>query len=178
MDKKILNIGCGDDTYGTHFVDLSPSRPDVAKCDIDSENLPFEDGFFDEVYSKDVFEHLTNNRHFVNECARVLRKGGRIRIVTDNANSWVWAVAGTHLGGHEKLRGEPTEDRHYALFTDGHLKTHLRKAGLKTVSTKYLRDENRKGVGKVVQDVLHYILRITPLRRMAWEKVEIIGEKL
>jgi hypothetical protein len=31
MGRKILNVGCGEETYGTHFVDFYPSRKDVIK---------------------------------------------------------------------------------------------------------------------------------------------------
>jgi len=31
MPKRILNIGCGNDTYGTDFLDLYPKRKEVKK---------------------------------------------------------------------------------------------------------------------------------------------------
>lgn len=56
--KRILNIGCGNDTYGTDFVDLYPQRKEVKKCMIDSEKLPYSKNTFDEVRMYFVFEHL------------------------------------------------------------------------------------------------------------------------
>jgi ubiquinone/menaquinone biosynthesis C-methylase UbiE len=49
---RILNVGCGNDTYGTHFVDLYPTRKEVIKCDVNKERLPFPSNFFDVVYSR------------------------------------------------------------------------------------------------------------------------------
>ncbi len=46
---RILNLGCGKDTYGTDFVDIYLSRKEVIRCNIDKESLPYGDGTFDEV---------------------------------------------------------------------------------------------------------------------------------
>ena len=39
VKRRVLNVGCGKDTYGTDFVDKYPSRKDVIKYDIDQEGL-------------------------------------------------------------------------------------------------------------------------------------------
>jgi ubiquinone/menaquinone biosynthesis C-methylase UbiE len=76
LNKKILNVGCGSETYGTHFIDLYPSRKEVIKCDVDKEKIPFPNSYFDEVYCKNIFEHLRNPGHLIEEAHRVLKKGG------------------------------------------------------------------------------------------------------
>jgi len=50
MGKRILNIGCGNDTYGTDFVDLYPSREEVKRVDLEKEKLPFKKNSFEEIY--------------------------------------------------------------------------------------------------------------------------------
>src|SRR2546426_9579193 len=101
--KKILNVGCGEDTYGTHFIDSVPTRKDVVKCNIDQDRFPFNDNFFDEVYSEQNFEHLKNPMNFLKESSRVLKKGGSIVIITDNAGFW-GIFGNVHHGGYEKER--------------------------------------------------------------------------
>jgi len=58
MKTKILNLGCGNDTYGTDFLDIYPTRPEVIKHDLTKGRLPYKDNTFDEVFSKNLFEHL------------------------------------------------------------------------------------------------------------------------
>ena len=33
--KRILNVACGGQDYGTDFVDMYPQRPDVVQCDLE-----------------------------------------------------------------------------------------------------------------------------------------------
>ncbi|MCU0641421.1 MAG: methyltransferase domain-containing protein [Candidatus Margulisbacteria bacterium] len=135
---KILNVGCGNQTYGTDFVDLYPQRPGVAKCDVDREKLPYADASFDEVYSDNMMEHLKNPNLVLSEMVRVLKKGGRLVIITDNASFWAYHLgAKTHYGGYEERLGQ-TEDRHYALYTAWHLTNHFRALGLQAIEREYL----------------------------------------
>ena len=131
---RILNAGCGKDTYGTHFVDFYPYRKNVIKCSLDEEKLPFEDNFFDQVYGAQVFEHLTNPLWFLKEARRVLKKNGELVLITDNAGFY-GLFTDTHHGQYENWRKKQgvTADRHYALFTPHHLKNWLRKAGFKEI---------------------------------------------
>ena len=50
--KRILNVGCGNDTFGTDFIDLYPMKKGVIKSDIDNEMFPFPNNSFDVIYSK------------------------------------------------------------------------------------------------------------------------------
>jgi len=151
MKKRILNIGSGKSTYGTDFVDLYPLREDIIKCDVSKEKLPFKNNTFDEVFSSFVFEHLTNPQFTLEEMFRVLKKGGRVEIHTNNAG-WLFyhnskSKVKTHYGGYEaagksKKHDEGgVEDKHYALYTFHHLKNHLEDVGFKEVKTAlYRRD--------------------------------------
>ena len=46
--------------------------------DVDSEDIPFEDGQFDMVVFSEVMEHLRFPQKALGEIARVLRKNGRL----------------------------------------------------------------------------------------------------
>jgi SAM-dependent methyltransferase len=121
-NKKILNIGSGSDTFGTKFIDLYPMRKEVVKCNVDCEKYPFKDNTFDVVYSRCNFEHLSNPKHFLTESYRILKKGGILILITDNANYFGFTLSNGHHKGYD---GYGTKDMHFALYTPGHLETHL-----------------------------------------------------
>lgn len=50
-------------------------------CAAKAEDLPFADETFDAILSFQVFEHIQNVQHALNECYRVLKKRGRLFIV-------------------------------------------------------------------------------------------------
>ncbi len=138
--KRILNVGCGNDTYGTDFIDLYPERKKVKKCNIDVDRFPYKDGIFDEVYSKNNFEHLRNPLNFLNESHRVLKKNGRLILITDNAGLW-GLFGNVHHGGLETGGQHGSEDRHYSLFTTNHLANWLQSTGFRTVRVNYYLGE-------------------------------------
>ena len=49
-----------------------------------AEHLPFADGSFDLILSHEVLEHVTDDRHALQEIARVLRAGGRAVVFVPN----------------------------------------------------------------------------------------------
>ncbi len=169
--KKILNVGCGNDTYGTDFVDLYPSRKEVLKCDIDNEKLPYPNNSFDEVFSRCLFEHLTKPGFVLKEMYRVLKKGGKLILITDNANYYGFAIGKTHLGDYEGVGSHGKEDKHYSLFTDWHLRNHTQKVGFKNIKTSYI-DSSRSSL-----KFFNFILRITPLKRMSYSRVKLEATK-
>jgi len=153
MKKRILNVGCGSETYGTDFVDLYPQRKEVKKVNIDKEKLPYKDNTFDEVYSAFLFEHLKNPHKALLEMKRVLKKGGRIVLMTDNAAFLGFYTRGTlwwkvHNGGYTKLSGKGEEDKHFILFTSNHIESHLREAGFKNIGVRLFKIPNTNLVSK------------------------------
>lgn len=140
--EKILNVGCGENRYGTHFVDKYPLRPEIKKCDLDCEKLPFKDNFFDEVVGINVLEHLTNMGFALKELHRVMKKGGKLTIQTDNANYWGYAISKSHLGGYEDRDYFRSSggDKHYALFTTSHLWNLAKKVGFKNIKVGYVKE--------------------------------------
>ncbi|MDE3100068.1 MAG: class I SAM-dependent methyltransferase [Verrucomicrobiota bacterium] len=173
--KRILNVGCGGDTYGTDFVDLYPRRKGVIQCDIE-RGLPFEDGTFDEVYSHCLFEHLKNPFNMVVEMKRVAKIGGRVRLITDNGSYWVFALNNrAHTGGYEK-EAHP-DDRHYCFYTKTHLAHHFRKAGLEVEEVKFVEYFSTSWQKKAACFIIQNLLKLTPFRNMAYARIEITGVK-
>ena len=110
--EAFLDAGCGDGRYLTAFASVSP-RPRLVGVDIaerilatarsategvgleveylqgNLEALPLEDASFDLVLCTQVIEHLLDPQAGLAELARVLRRGGRLVISTDNSYNLV-----------------------------------------------------------------------------------------
>jgi len=94
-----------------------------------------------------LFEHLTNPLNFLKESYRVLKRNGKLIIITDNAGFWgVFGV--THHGGYEKRRKKDgfLEDKHYSLFTPNHLINWLEHVGFREIKVEYFI--NRRWIKK------------------------------
>ncbi|MBF0380660.1 MAG: class I SAM-dependent methyltransferase [Magnetococcales bacterium] len=91
--QNILDIGCGRGEFLRGFmlcglqgfgVDRSTAAqqlcPDaqLAVADIENAKLPYEDNFFDVVFSKSVIEHFYYPDNFMQEIFRVLKPGGLV----------------------------------------------------------------------------------------------------
>jgi len=91
--QKILEPGCGRgeflngfrkmgmDVYGC---DLSSQAGenldgiDVKQTDIENNSLPYDNNYFDVVYSKSFLEHLWSPDRYLKEAYRILKPGGKI----------------------------------------------------------------------------------------------------
>ena len=97
---KLLNVGCGRRFHHDWTnIDLESYDPAVAPCDI-TKGLPFEDNRFDGVYHSHVLEHLDpqDGEKLLDECYRVLRPGGVLRIVVPNLEQ----IATLYLNYHRE----------------------------------------------------------------------------
>jgi SAM-dependent methyltransferase len=166
--KRILNVGCGRDTYGTDFIDIYPVRSDVIKCNVDEEEFPYKENTFDEVYAKFIFEHLKNPNNFLRRVYRVLKKGGKLILITDNAGCWVFHFPLKFLYSKQHYENSIREgllDRHYALYTPLHLKNHLEAVGFKRIKTMYVWFEDRtiSLKNKILFKILVLVARVISL---------------
>jgi ubiquinone/menaquinone biosynthesis C-methylase UbiE len=175
---RILNIGCGADTYGTDFVDIYPLRPDVKKCNIDKQKLPYPDNVFDEVYSKNIFEHLQNPGFALKDMVRVLKKGGRLITITDNAGFLLFHIPIRKNNFLEHNANDPrfgNDDRHYMLFTKLHLENFYKKAGLKIQELNY--DWFPSSKFAKIKRFLRFAEKIKFLSRLLFPHIAIVGIK-
>jgi predicted SAM-dependent methyltransferase len=141
-ELNILNLGCGNDTYGTVRVDFRPTETTTHVFDVERD-IPwkFPAEYFDIVFSKNLLEHLRNVGRHLEECYRVLKKGGTLIVITDNAECGRYYLFGTHTGRYEKRHQDYPSDRHYCIFTENHLRNHLESAGFKIISTEYVKTD-------------------------------------
>ena len=172
---RVLNVGSGGDNYGTDFVDVKPQKPGILRCDLDWEPLPYMDETFSEVYCKNVLEHLRNPGLAIREMFRVLKPGGELIIVTDNA-----AYFGYHVGrqGHSGYRFHEKNgfiDQHYSLFSIGHLKNHLTVLGLDIKEQGYL--EFLSPPSRLARILQWTLRRLPKLSVFSYPRIRIVGAK-
>jgi len=149
--KRILNLGCGNDFYGTDRVDFVKTCATTKVCDLE-EKLPFEDKTFDEVYCKSVLEHIRNLKTFISEIYRVLKKGGKLYVRTDHSG-----YMPTHLfKKHEHNKSlhysyQDIEDKHYHHFVESHLRFLFKDFQIDKIVYVY-------GGGSIIKKVLAKLL--------------------
>jgi len=104
--ERILDVGCGDgnfsmligeackakEVYGIEISEggVEMARKNGVKCfqlDVDAEDFPFEDNYFDAVFAGELIEHLFDPDHFLDEVYRVLRPEGIFVLSTPNLAS-------------------------------------------------------------------------------------------
>jgi predicted SAM-dependent methyltransferase len=79
---KKLQLGAGGNVLsGWLNTDIEPHKPEVYQLDATS-GFPFADNTFDYIFSEHMIEHMTyqEGRQMLQECFRVLKPSGRIRI--------------------------------------------------------------------------------------------------
>ena len=99
----VLEVGCGTGNYleavetitGAEVHGIDPSNemlerlrerlPEAKIQRASAEELPFEDGSIDLIYSVDVIHHVLNRPAYFREARRVLKQGGTLCTVTDSA---------------------------------------------------------------------------------------------
>ncbi|MGB3309790.1 MAG: glycosyltransferase [Nodosilinea sp.] len=80
---RYLNLGCGNHFHPDWVnIDFQSTRTDVIAHDL-RKPVPFADETFDAVYHSHLLEHFSRSeaKPFLQECLRVLRPGGVLRVV-------------------------------------------------------------------------------------------------
>lgn len=118
-NQKILEVGCG---YGPLLKLLSDMGAIVVGTEVDGKSLtiakkllrntkriklvrvknsllPFENNSFDSVILFDVIEHVKNPLEMINECKRVLKKGGILYVEFTP----YYSIVGHHLYDYSKF---------------------------------------------------------------------------
>lgn len=105
-NSNLLDIGCWDgeatkfyseqfETSNLYGIDIFPDVAEKAKkngvkvgiCNFENEAIPFPDQQFDIIIANQVFEHLKNIYHLMDEINRVLKAGGLLLFSVPNLAS-------------------------------------------------------------------------------------------
>lgn len=135
------NLGCPRYCEGWLCVDLFPSNPGVEKADV-FEWLQSHDQI-DEIKTENLLEHLPNVHAFLELCFDKLRYGGKLIVVTDNAEWLPFYLPidfkGTGIGAHSQPSYSMRFNAvHLSIFTKMHLNQHLLLAGFQDVKVRRL----------------------------------------
>ena len=137
-ERRMLDIGCGNGERLPLFAAVGWSQ--VAGVDVDPDaiqsaqalgrevklgsmdSIPYSSGSFDFLFLHHVVEHVYSVEEGLQECFRVLRPGGKVYLLTPNANSRLHRYYGKYWRGLEA-------PRHLRIHTMGSLRHALCKAG-------------------------------------------------
>lgn len=145
-NRRILNIGCGEDMYGTDRLDMSKTNATTKVWNLE-KGLPYEENTFDEIRAYYVLEHMKNIGIFIEECYRVLKKGGVLDLQTDNAGYIIFHIKTEHNKMMERREYvKHPEDHHYHLFVPSHLKYLLKNFSNVSLSYPKIKRKNWKNI--------------------------------
>jgi predicted SAM-dependent methyltransferase len=135
----MLNLGSGTSKKGDVRLDIYPLENVNCVYDIE-KGIPFGNEVFDDIFCQCVFEHMRNPSFILSECYRVLKKGGKMTIITDNAGYLLYHVwkRNRHGGYCDGTGGTEKKDRHYALYTREHMINHFEIIGFKVKKVEHI----------------------------------------
>ena len=198
--STILDVGCGDGNFSillkeacgareVYGIEISEKGVELArkkgvKCfrlDIDEEDFPFEDNYFDAVFAGEIIEHLFDPDHFLDEVYRVLKPRGIFSLTTPNLASIYNRIA--LLLGYQPFLMNPSlrypighlyeplyyqepipGSDHIKLFTYRSLIQLLKIHNFKVIKTIGARSISKKvGFGSLINIIDMLIVRIPSL---------------
>lgn len=148
---KVLDVGCysgdislaiknnGNEVVGLDsnvtFVKMAKERGIPAKFADFEEKFPVASNSFDVIVAGEIIEHIYHTEKFLQECHRVLKKGGELVITTPNIN-WFWYRFKMLFGKTLPYAIEAGEDTeacpgHVRYYTVDSLTKTLQKFGFK-----------------------------------------------
>ncbi len=167
-EKRVLNVGCGQRFEGTDRIDFMKTPATTKICNIE-EGLPYEDNIFDKIICYRVLEHLRDLKSFMEECYRVLKKGGgEMHLQTDNAGFLIFHIKNDHNLYVERQTKKHIDNHHYHLFVPSHLKYLFQMAGFKNIKINYVQVQKNM-LKRIIQNLLPF--------NMGKEEIKVVAVK-
>jgi SAM-dependent methyltransferase len=118
MSERI-NLGCGAKyLHGYINCDVLTNVKADKHFDFDVFPYPFQSDFADEIFMDNVLEHLQDVRKVMGELHRILRTGGRLRIIVPYAKSdWAFQDPTHRHFFTEKTMDYFSEGFEYSFYT-------------------------------------------------------------
>lgn len=143
---RVLQVDCGPGVLAARLLELGAQvvgtdlsaeavgraqarGVDATQLNLDRQPLPFAAASFDAVVSDSQIEHRVDFQRYLDECARVLRPGGKLVLCVPNAAHWRvrWWVVRGHFPYVEHT---PTDWLHLRFFALPDLRRLLQARGL------------------------------------------------
>ena len=194
--KSVLDIGIGEGffsrlclqkkakTISLDFADPmiqyhKENNPDFTLVQADAQYLPFKNESFDIVLALDLIEHLPSPPDFLNEVNRVLRKGGRLILITPNTGNIIeetlkipFRVLSKFLP--IKMRKKDIDHcTHMKEFSVQELRLLLRKSNFKIWSSNTY---NEHMLYKILDPLISFLF-VGRLKEYKWRKAYFLLEK-
>lgn len=161
-----LDVGCGRRKRASIGIDFS--RDSDADVIADAHHLPFKAGIFDKVISVTVLEHSPNPLLFLEEQYRILKPGGKIELVTDNASFYRWSIL-----RFKGIKHEDYHENHYMIFFPKNVQRLFRLAGFKVISMELMKRTRGK-----FDFLINILVTIGLVRKESlYRRIKIVGEK-
>ena len=155
MGDRLLDIGCGDGSFGSlvlstgkykevYGIDISEDALKgsvkkgliVNKVDLNKDELPFRDSYFDTITCLDVIEHVVDPYGLLSQVYRVLKPNGILIISTPNIQ-WVYHIINLLLGRAPKTSfsiSREYDGGHLHYFTYSEMKSILHQSSFKVTN--------------------------------------------
>jgi ubiquinone/menaquinone biosynthesis C-methylase UbiE len=131
-DERVLDVGSGDGGVARLLrqrvgeviaVDVEASErwrdgDGISFSVADAEQLPFGDGEFDVIHSKDSLHHMDDPERAIAEYRRVLKPGGTALIIEANRYNPIFFVHMTKMLGHEHFTRKRLENLVGTVFPE------------------------------------------------------------
>ena len=133
-----VNLGCPKKCLGWTCVDRR-GVPSLDVYDWLEHRAKTGDPVY-EIRTKNLLEHLPDVGRFLALCNQVLSKGGRLDLITDNAEFlpfyFPFWIRHTGIGAHavNQYALDNCDSAHFAIFTAMHLKNLMKWAGFRSVT--------------------------------------------
>ncbi|MDP1728704.1 MAG: methyltransferase domain-containing protein [archaeon] len=149
-----LNLGCGQD-YKRGYINIDSNKNIEAEihCDL-SKKIPFKNNSVDEVYCKNMFEHIPEPLKFLLEIKRILKNGGKAIIITSNGSYILYHFPRKRAYHDTYNLSSLPGDKHYFFFQKGHLVAFTDKVEMKLKKLEYYIADARKSKNRLAQIIL------------------------
>lgn len=108
--SRIATIVRAEEVYcvdiSDHCLNQLPSWIEGVKFDLNKEDFPLKDNYFDLVSAMEVIEHLVQCDNLVKNSYRLLKEGGHFIVSTPNLSSWINRIL--LLLGYQPTHTEPS----------------------------------------------------------------------
>ena len=151
--KNVLDIGCGPrgslewadmaadrvglDPLADEYLKLGADRHKMRYVKSGSEEMPFEDGFFDVVCSFNSLDHVGNLDSTIKEITRILKPGGLFLLLADiHAEPTVCEPQVIEWNFLDRLKGN------FTVALEEHLEKHKSSGMYESIKPKKMFDHN------------------------------------